>query len=79
MTLSRRPDGLWELRTREGQLAGAGALTAMIARRDRMRRDGWSTVPFGQPSRTIDGRLTVECTEAYRCDCRACSHDALGA
>jgi hypothetical protein len=76
MTITRRPDGVWELRTREGQLAGTGELPAMINLWARMRRDGWSVVPFGDPARGIDGRRTVECTGRNDCACRACDPSA---
>ena len=76
MTITHRPDGAWELRTREGQLVGTGELTAMVSLWARMRRDGWSVVPFGEPARKMDGRHTVECTRRHDCVCRACDQMA---
>lgn len=77
MTITRRSDGIWELRTREGTLLGTGDLYSMVTLWTRMRRDGWSTVPFGEPA-FVGGRATIECTATHDCRCRACNHPPDG-
>jgi hypothetical protein len=73
MTITRRADGVWELRTREGQLVGAGDLHTIVTLWARTRRQGWSTVPFGQPMQGNGAARTVECTRCHDCQCRACA------
>ena len=72
MTITRTADGCWELRTRYGTLVATGDLYTVINAWARMRREGFSDVPYGQPA-LIDGRRTIECTERHDCQCRACN------
>ncbi len=77
MTITRVADGVWELRTRHGQLIGRGDLYTVIMLWARTRRDGWSDVAHGQPATNpLSGRRTVECAEAHDCQCRAGSTPA---
>jgi hypothetical protein len=77
VTITRRRDGTWELRTREGTLLGTGDLYWMVTLWTRIRRDGWSTVPFGEPAH-VNGRTTTECTAIHDCRCRRCNHPPDG-
>jgi hypothetical protein len=72
MTITRTADGCWELRTRHRTLVATGDLYAVVNAWARLRREGWSDVPRGQPA-LIDGRRTIECTECHDCQCRACN------
>ncbi len=72
MTITRTADGCWELRTRHGTLVATGDLYTVINAWARMRREGFSDVPYGQPA-LIAGRRTIECTERHDCQCRACN------
>ncbi len=72
MTITRIADGCWELRTRHGTLVTIGDLYTVVNVWARLRREGWSDVPYGQPA-LIDGRRTIECTERHDCQCRACN------
>ena len=74
MTITRVAPGVWELCTRHGQLVARGDLCAVVTVWARMRREGWSDIPYGQPAvHPLTGRRTVECTEAHDCQCRACA------
>lgn len=77
MTITRNQNGHWELRTRYGTLVATGDLTTVINTWARMRRDGWSDTPYGEPV-LVNGRRTVECTERHDCECRACSTRPTG-
>ncbi len=72
MTITRTAEGCWELRTRHGTLLATGDLYTVINACARMRREGWSEVPYGQPT-IVNGRRTIECTERHDCQCRACT------
>jgi hypothetical protein len=71
MTITRINPGVWELRTRHGTLIATGGLHAVVNVWAKLRRDGWSDLPYGHPR--ADGRLTVECTCRHDCRCRACT------
>jgi len=77
VTITRNQNGHWELRTRYGTLVATGDLTTVINTWARMRYDGWSDTPYGQPV-LVNGRRTVECTERHDCECRACSTRRAG-
>jgi hypothetical protein len=80
MTISRTTAGEWELRTRHGVLIGTGDLYTVVTLWARMRRHGWSDVPYGQPTvHPITGERTVECTGCHDCGCRACANPAIPA
>ncbi len=77
MTITPVAPGVWELRTRHGQLIGRGDLYTVITLWARVRREGWSDLPYGQPATSpLSGRRTVECAEAHDCQCRAGSTPA---
>ena len=71
MTITRISPGVWELRTRHGTLIATGDLHSVVNAWARLRRDGWSDLPYGHP-RAVD-RPTVECTCRHDCRCRACT------
>ena len=73
MTIARIGPGLWELRSRHGALFGTGDLFAVVRLWARMRREGWSDIPYGQPAFNETGRRTIECTCTLDCACRACN------
>jgi hypothetical protein len=77
MTITRIAPGLWELRSRHGALFGTGDLYTVVTLWARMRREGWSDIPYGQPAFNQNGRRTIECTRTRDCACRAC-HARLG-
>ena len=72
MTITRIAEGCWELRTRYGTLITTGDLYTVINVWARLRRAGWSDVPYGEPA-VSDGRRTIECTARHDCQCRACN------
>jgi hypothetical protein len=68
VTITRFAPGVWELRTQHGQLIGRGDLYTVITLWARVRREGWSDLPYGQPATSpLSGRRTVECAEAHDC------------
>jgi hypothetical protein len=71
MTITRISPGVWELRTRHGTLIATGDLHTVVNVWAKLRRDGWSDLPYGHPR--ADGRPTVECTCRHDCRCRACT------
>jgi hypothetical protein len=74
MTITYIRPGLWELRTRHGQLVDRGELHRMVTLWARMVRAGWSDTPYGQPAiHPLTGARTTECTIRHDCECRACT------
>ncbi len=72
MTITRIAEGCWELRTRYGTLVATGDLYTVVKVWARLRREGWSDVPYGRPA-FVNGRRTIECTMRHDCECRACN------
>ncbi len=72
MTIARVTDGCWELRSGHGTLIATGDLYTVVTMWARLRREGWSDVPYGQPA-IVNGRRTIECTAEHDCQCRACN------
>jgi hypothetical protein len=73
MTITRIAPGLWELRSRHGALFGTGDLYTVVKLWARMRREGWSDIPYGPPACDRTGRRTIECTCTHDCARRACN------